>query len=119
MAVACASNAGPGSSGTRVSELPRPTTGPYVVVAVDNHFHDIHPEDDIEVAASRPFVVKNQGRNLHNFSVAGTEISHDIRPGRLFRLAPVGDFLPPGDYTVFCRYHDSMGMNGSFTVVEG
>src|SRR5918995_3537968 len=45
------------------------TTGPYVSVAVDNHFHDVHPEDGIRIAADRPFVFKNQGRNLHNVTV--------------------------------------------------
>jgi plastocyanin len=93
-------------------------TGPYVVVAVDNHFHDIHPEDDIAIAADRTFVVKNEGRNLHNFSVAGTDISEDIRPGKELRVSPIGETLDPGSYDVFCKYHASVDMKGAFTVTE-
>ncbi len=91
--------------------------GPYVSVAVDNHFHDIHRDDDIEIAADRAFIVKNQGRNLHNFTVLGTEISEDIEPGDEFDLDPIGEHLDPGVYRVVCRYHDSVGMVGGFEVV--
>ncbi|MGH2730459.1 MAG: cupredoxin domain-containing protein [Actinomycetota bacterium] len=93
-------------------------TGPYVVVAVDNHFHDIHPADDIAIAADRAFVVRNEGRNLHNFSVAGTDISDDIRPGKELRFDPIGETLDPGSYEVFCKYHASVDMKGAFTVTE-
>ena len=55
---------------------PNSQTGPYVVVAVDNHFHDIHPSDPPTITADRPFVVKNEGFNLHNFSVVGTPHQH-------------------------------------------
>jgi hypothetical protein len=117
--VACSSNASPDGDGRDVRVLPRPTTGPYVSVAVDNHFHDIHPEDDIEIAADRPFVVKNQGRNLHNVTILGTEVDEDIRPGETFRTRALERFLEVGeDYTVICRFHDELGMNGSFTVVD-
>jgi hypothetical protein len=117
--VACSPNASPEDDGANVRVLPRPTTGPYVSVAVDNHFHDIHPEDDVEIAADRPFVVKNQGRNLHNVTILGTGISEDIRPGETFRTRALETFLKIGeDYTVTCRFHDELGMNGSFTVVD-
>jgi plastocyanin len=92
--------------------------GPYVSVAVDNHFHDIHAEDDVTIAADRTFVVRNEGRNLHNFSVAGTDVSEDIRPGKELRFAPIGDVFEPGTYAVFCRYHASVGMEGTFTVTR-
>ncbi|MGH2786777.1 MAG: hypothetical protein ACRDJV_02565 [Actinomycetota bacterium] len=105
--------------GSKVTVLPRATTGPYVSVAVDNHFHDIHPEDDIEIAADRPFVVKNQGNNLHNVSIVGTDVRKDIRPGKVLRTPPLGEFLETGEtYDVICRFHDSQGMTGQFTVVE-
>src|SRR6478672_8617750 len=57
-----------------VINAPNSQTGPYVVVAVDNHFHDIHPSDPPTITADRPFEVKNEGFNLHNFSVVGTRI---------------------------------------------
>ena len=115
----CSSEAGPGNGpgSASVEELPQPTTGPYVSVAVDNHFHDIHPESNIEIAADRPFVVENEGRNLHNVSISGTGIRRNIEPGDRFRLDPVGSRLPPGLYTVICRFHASQGMTGQFRVV--
>ena len=117
--VACSPNASPEDDGANVRVLPRPTTGPYVSVAVDNHFHDIHPEDGVEIAADRPLVVKNQGRNLHNVTIVGTDVRKDLRPGKVFRTRPLGRFLEVGEtYDVICRYHDSQGMTGRFTVVE-
>jgi hypothetical protein len=97
--------------------LPAPTSGPYVTVAVDNHFHDIHPDDHIEISSDRAFMVVNQGHNLHNFSVAGSDISHDIRPGDEFALRPVKKFLDPGTYQIFCKYHADQGMVGEITIV--
>ena len=102
----------------RVSELPQPTTGPYVSVAVDNHFHDIHPEDDIEIAAHRPFVIRNDGRNLHNVSIASVAFDFDIRPGRQIYLEPVGEELGLGDHTIVCKYHADQGMTGKITIVD-
>jgi plastocyanin len=101
-----------------VRVLPRSTTGPYVSVAVDNHFHDIHPEDDVEIAADRTFVVENQGRNLHNVTILGTGVNEDIRPGQMFRTRALQTFLEVGeDYSVVCRFHAEVGMTGKFTVV--
>jgi hypothetical protein len=102
-----------------ISVLPAPTTGPFVVVAVDNHFHDIHPEEFNEVQEDRPFEVKNQGQNLHNFTVLGTDISIDIAPGQQFEWTRIGDKLPPGRYDVICTYHTGSywNMRGQFDVV--
>jgi hypothetical protein len=101
----------------RVSELPQPTTGPYVSVAVDNHFHDIHPEDNIEIAANRPFVIRNDGRNLHNVTIETIGFDFDIRPGRQIYLEPVGQELGLGEHTIVCKYHSDQGMTGKITVV--
>ena len=90
-----------------------PTSGPYVSVAVDNHFHDVHPEDDITIAADRRFVVRNEGRNLHNVTIPEIDWSRDVRPG-----AVVGaPRLDVGTYNLICRYHSDRGMTGRFTVV--
>jgi hypothetical protein len=118
--VGCSSNEEPPDDAAdrqRVSQLPQPTTGPYVSVAVDNHFHDIHPEDDIEIAADRPFVIRNEGRNLHNVTIATAGIDRDIRPGREFRLDRIGDRLDPGVHTIVCKYHADQGMDGRLSVV--
>jgi len=95
---------------------PNSQHGPYVVVAVDNHFHDIHPTDPPTIAANRPFEVKNEGYNLHNFTVIGTHISIDIPAGGHFRWPHIGAHLKPGTYQVVCTYHAYLGMVGLFTV---
>jgi plastocyanin len=94
------------------------TTGPYVSVAVDNHFHDVHPEDHIEVAADRPFTIENQGRNLHNVTFVDFDVSKDIRAGKSVTFDPVGEVLGVGKVEFFCKYHDFAGMRGEITVVE-
>jgi hypothetical protein len=99
-----------------VINAPNSQSGPYVVVAVDDHFHDIHPSDPPTITANRPFTVKNEGFNLHNFSVVGTRISIDLRPGASFTWPRIGKHLPPGTYSVVCTYHASLGMVGLLTV---
>jgi hypothetical protein len=101
-----------------VITTPPSTTGPYVSVAVDNHFHDIHPSDPPSIQQDRPFEVKNEGANLHNFTVAGTSISVDLEPGASLSWARIGDHLKPGFYHVYCRYHVSVGMVGTFFVTR-
>nr|MBA2599747.1 cupredoxin domain-containing protein [Actinomycetota bacterium] len=96
----------------------QPTDGPYVSVAVDNHFHDIHRNENVEIADDRTFVIRNEGRNLHNVSIRGTDIDRDIRMGESFRLSSVGERLEPGTYQIFCRYHDYEGMTGEITVTD-
>jgi plastocyanin len=119
MTVACASGSGDADA------LPTPSgnagddgVGPYVSVAVDNHFHDIHPENHITIPSDRAFVVRNEGRNLHNVTIVGADYSKDVRPGRSLRLSPVGERLEPGTYQIVCRYHSEQGMTGEITVSE-
>ena len=83
---------------------------------MDNHFHDIHPSDPPTITADRPFDVKNEGSNLHNFSVVGTHISVDIPPGKELSWSRIGAHLKPGTYQVVCSYHAYVGMVGLFTV---
>jgi hypothetical protein len=116
LAVGCGSDDAPEIVPGKVG----PTTGPYVVTAVDNHFHDIHPVDDVDIAADRPLVVTNEGKNLHNFTIVGTDVNRDFRPGRELRFPDLGEFLEVGrTYEIVCHYHASQGMIGMFTVVEG
>jgi hypothetical protein len=119
-ALACCSPASShgGSQPDQVIFNPEPKHGPYVVVAVDNHFHDIHPVDDPSIAAHRGFVVKNEGFNLHNFTVIGTKISINLKPGDVLRWRHLGNHLPPNTYHVFCKFHLQQGMKGTFTVTK-
>jgi hypothetical protein len=101
-----------------VVTTPPSTTGPYVSVAVDNHFHDIHPSDPPSIGEDRPFEVKNEGHNLHNFTVVGTGISVDLEPGQSLLWPRIGDELEPGTYTIFCKYHLSVAMTGKLIVIR-
>lgn len=92
--------------------------GPYVSVAVDNHFHDVHPADHKEIQIDNVFVVRNEGGNLHNVTFPGTDISVDIEVGESWRINPVGKLGGVGTYNFFCKYHVSEGMRGEFTVVD-
>jgi hypothetical protein len=120
---ACTADAGDGSDRPKAAPSIRDlrtedTTGPYVSVAVDNHFHDVHPEDDIRIASDRSLVVKNQGSNLHNVTIAGTDIDDDLKPGEEIEFDPVGEELGVGPHTMICRIHANQGMTGQFVVFE-
>jgi hypothetical protein len=115
--VGCSSDTSDTNPQSNISTLPSRTTGPYVSVAVDNHFHDIHPVDHKEISEHRPFVVRNEGSNLHNVSISNTEVNEDIKPGESFRIDPVSKLGPPGTYKIFCKYHSEQGMTGEITIV--
>lgn len=95
-----------------------PTTGPYVSVAVNNHFHDVHPEDDVQLAGDRSLVIKNQGSNLHNVTLTEADIDVDLKTGEEFSIGPpLTDLLEVGKtYIFFCKYHPEARMLGQFTV---
>ena len=96
-----------------------PSTGPrpFVSVAVDNHFHDIHPIDHRRIQSDRAFVIRNDGRNLHNVTVADTNISQDLEPDQSLSWTRIGDHLQPGTYRILCKYHDWARMVGEITVI--
>jgi hypothetical protein len=98
---------------------PYPTTGPVVVVAIDNHFHDIHPTDYRVISADQPFTVRNDGRYRHNFTVVGTDVSVYLEPGDEVSWPRIGDAVPAGFHVVVCKIHENVGMGGRFTVVPG
>jgi plastocyanin len=60
--------------------------------------------------------VRNRGANLHNFTIEGSQIGFDIRPGEVIRTEAVGGAVPPGTYEFFCFYHRAQGMSGEITV---
>ena len=114
---ACSSDP-PAANPTDAVTPSAPEAKTFVSVAVDNHFHDIHPTDRRKIGLDQTFVVKNQGRNLHNVTIVGTDISEDLQPGDSLAWSPVRETLRPGKYQLVCKYHDWEGMKGTFTVVE-
>jgi len=87
---------------------------PYVVTAIDYHFHDAHPTAPL--APGRDLVVKNAGSNVHNVTIAALGIVHDVAPGDEFRIEDIGGRLAPGSYTLICRFHRDRGMTGTIVI---
>ena len=88
---------------------------PYVITAIDYHFHDAHPT--LPIVPGRALVVVNDGVNVHNVSIPGTGYSHDISPGTQIEIPDIASFLGgPGEYPFYCRFHQSMGMTGVIIV---
>jgi hypothetical protein len=111
---ACFRDEGPSSPSPAILQDP---SRPYVVTAVDNHFHDAHPSEPI--ALDRTLVFKNEGRNLHNVTIPGTTLSRDIAPGERLSIEEIGSLVDgPGSYRLICKYHADLGMSGDLVVVE-
>ncbi|MGH2692872.1 MAG: cupredoxin domain-containing protein [Actinomycetota bacterium] len=96
----------------------REATRPYVVTAIDYHFHDAHPSEPIELERAVQF--SNQGSNQHNVTIEGTSYDRTFRPGERMTIDPIGSLLPrPGRYPFFCKLHADRGMAGVLVVVSG
>jgi hypothetical protein len=87
---------------------------PYVVTAIDNHFHDAHPT--FPIGEGRDLVVSNRGRNLHNVTIDALGVSRDVRPGERLTIEDIAGRLDPGRYALVCRYHDDLGMTGTIVI---
>lgn len=61
-----------------------------------------------------PIVLKNNGATVHNFSVEGTSINYDVRPGKTVKTKPT--LIDPSEYAFFCKYHRASGMGGILRV---
>jgi hypothetical protein len=91
---------------------------PYVVTAIDYHFHDAHPS--LPIALDRPLQFSNQGANKHNVTIEGTDYNRMIRPGQRITIDPVRSLLPaPGRYAFVCKLHADRGMAGTLRIVSG
>ena len=90
---------------------------PYVITAIDYHFHDAHPT--FPIAPGRDLVVKNAGRNVHNVTIPALGIAHDVAPGGVFTITDIADRLDPGRYQLFCKYHQDRGMVGVIVIAGG
>jgi plastocyanin len=89
--------------------------GPYVVTAIDYHFHDAHPSAPIPLDRAVQF--SNQGRNRHNVTIEGTSYSRTFSPGRRITIDPIGSLLQaPGRYAFYCKFHADRGMSGVLVV---
>lgn len=107
--------AGTDSGDTGPRRLPDDPNRPYVVTAIDYHFHDAHPSRLL--SPDREVVISNQGSNVHNVTFEGTTFVRDIQPGERLSLGPIGELLnEPGRHTFVCKYHLDRGMRGVLLV---
>jgi hypothetical protein len=90
---------------------------PYVITAIDNHFHDAHPTKPID--PRQTLIVTNQGRSLHNVTFPGTGFSQDIPPGGRVVIPNIGQLLAPGEALIVCSYHSDVGMFGTVVIKGG
>jgi plastocyanin len=107
--VACAGRADP-------SPTPSASTRPYVITAIDYHFHDAHPSLPIDLARRVEF--RNVGRNIHNVTFRSVEFSQDVPRGKRLGIDPAVLLGSPGEYAFFCRYHRDRGMAGVLVIRE-
>jgi hypothetical protein len=92
--------------------------GPYVITAIDYHFHDAHPS--MPIVLSRGVEFSNQGRNPHNVTIEGTSFDRTVRPGARFRIDPISSVLAePGRYAFVCKLHADRGMSGVLVLTPG
>jgi plastocyanin len=87
------------------------TTSSSTLVLKDNVFEPA----DFTVAAGSQITLMNEGAALHNFSVEGQDVDKDVQPGET-ETEDVIEGLAPGTYTMFCKYHRSIGMEGTLTI---
>jgi plastocyanin len=91
---------------------------PYVITAIDYHFHDAHPT--FPIAPGRDLVVKNDSPNLHNVTIAAIDYSQDVQPGEELVIPDVASlFDGPGRYSMYCVYHEDRGMTGLLVIASG
>jgi plastocyanin len=87
---------------------------PYVVTAIDYHFHDAHPT--FPITPGRELIVDNEGRNVHNVTIPALGFAGDVRPGGRLVVGEVAAELAPGRYELVCEIHIDRGMTGVIVI---
>jgi plastocyanin len=104
-------------AGSGSASQPSASSGPYVVTAIDYHFHDAHPSAPIPLDRAVQF--SNQGSQRHNVTIEGTDYSRTFGPGRRITIDPIGSLLTePGRYPFYCKLHADRGMSGVLVLTD-
>jgi plastocyanin len=61
--------------------------------------------------------LKNEGQAEHNFSVTGQNIDQNVEPGQSVTVTV--DVPASGNLLFFCKFHQSLGMQGSIFTKAG
>lgn len=70
------------------------------------------------VLGGQSLEIVNRGETLHNFSIEGTVVNLDTRPGEATRAEALAEVLEPGTHRFICKYHAAQGMRGEITLTE-
>ena len=111
-AVACSSGGGTSPTTPSVPSVSATATGPGTVVTITMVDFKFKPAN-VTANTSQAIVLVNEGSVIHNFSIAGTSVDVDVRPGETVTLPPPGTSFPAGTFSFFCKYHKANGMTGT------
>jgi hypothetical protein len=107
--------AGASPGGETVRSLAPDPNAPYVVSAVDYHFHDAHPSAPLPL--DQTLIFRSQSTNLHNVTIIGTGFSRNLRPLKDLVIEPISSVFPgPGRYRLLCKFHVDRNMFGTIVV---
>jgi plastocyanin len=76
---------------------------------VDNEFEPA----DLTVSSGATVEVSNDGENPHTVTIEEAGIDEEVEPGQSTTITIDAE---AGDYTMICRFHESVGMEGTVTV---
>jgi plastocyanin len=102
----------PRETPTACAEVSAPEGAPAPVTTTDTFFDPFC----LAVSSTQAMTLTNAGNLDHNFTIQGTELSIDLRPGEEEETSEVGEFVEAGTYRFFCRFHEDQGMVGSIVV---
>jgi plastocyanin len=84
------------------------------ITATDNTFSP----DCVIMFAGQGLELVNDGSNVHNFTIDGSDVSLDLPPGDTTRTEAIGGVVEASTYDFFCSYHRSSGMDGQISITD-
>jgi plastocyanin len=76
---------------------------------VDNAFEPA----DLTVSSGATVEVSNDGQNPHTITIEEAGIDEEVEPGQ---STSITIDVEAGEYTMICRFHESVGMEGTITI---
>jgi plastocyanin len=91
------------------TETGSPTAGAVTLTMTDNVFDPV----DVTIASGAELEMVNNGAALHSVTIEGTDFDKDVNAGE---TETESVDVPAGSYRLICKYHVSIGMEGTITV---
>jgi plastocyanin len=99
----------PATETTTPEETASPPAGAVTLTMTDNVFAPVA----VTIAAGGELEMVNDGAALHNVTIEGTDFDIDVQAGETLTETVE---VAPGEYRMFCEYHETVGMEGTITV---